>query len=65
MKLLTFQKKDDGLYYVSDYYQHKPTCPLQTKFMAKELCRMRLEKRLQDDNLNIFKIPFIDLWLVW
>lgn len=65
MKLLTFKKKGDGLYYVTDHYQHKPTSPQDTEQKARELCRMRLGKLLKDDNLNAFKVPFINLWLVW
>lgn len=32
---------------------------------AIELCRLRLNKTLAQDNLKVIKVPFIGLWLVW
>ena len=32
---------------------------------AIELCRLRLNKTLAQDNLKVIKVPFVNLWLVW
>lgn len=32
---------------------------------AIELCRLRLNKTLAQDNLKVIKVPFVSLWLVW
>ena len=31
----------------------------------KELCRLRLGTTLQENNIKVIKVPFINLWLVW
>lgn len=63
MKFLTIKLKDSE-YIVNDYYTRKPTSPYDKFTMAKELCRMRLEKSIYEV-LYELKVPFIRLWLVW
>lgn len=63
MKLLSIKLKD-GEYVVNDYYTRKPTTPYEDYKVARELCRMRLERSIYEV-LYELKLPFANLWLVW
>lgn len=63
MKFLTIKLKDSE-YIVKDYYTRKPTSPCDKFSLAKELCRMRLERTIYEVLYEI-KVPFRNMWLVW
>lgn len=67
MKLLTIKRFNDGQFRVTDHQNNRlPKVNWYDDYtIATGLCRLRLEKTLEDYNLYILHIPFINLWLVW
>lgn len=64
MKLLVIKQVKDGWYKVTDLFTEYSPIEYDAYSKALDLCRIRTHKTLIND-VSIFKVPFINMWLVW
>ena len=63
--MLIIKQLPDYCYKVKHLFENFSDVEYEVFDIALNLCRLRCNKLLRDDNLKVVKIPFTDLWLVW
>lgn len=63
--MLTIRKTNCGAYRVHHLLTNHSDQMYETLNKALDLCRLRYNTNLKENNIKVIKIPFIGLWLVW
>lgn len=63
--MLIIKQLPDDCYQVKHLFENFSDVKYDTFDSAVNLCRLRCQKVLRDNNIKVVKIPFTDLWLVW
>ena len=63
--MLIIKQLPDKWYQVKHLFSEYSDQPYDTFEKALDLCRLRCNTTLQENNIKIIKVPFIGLRLVW
>ena len=63
--MLAIKKLECGVYRVHHILTNYSDRMYETLNEALDLCRLRCNTNLKENNIKVIKVPFIGLWLVW
>lgn len=63
--MLTIRKLECGAYRVHHMFTNYSDQMYETLNKAIDICRLRCNTTLKENNIKVIKVPFIGLWLVW
>ena len=63
--MLIIRQQQDKWYRVHHLFTNYSDQEYDTLNKALDLCRLRCNTNLKENNIKVIKVPFIGLWLVW